>query len=250
MGTILAVTNGMRRIALIGIMFTAVLATIFAARPAIAMGPMATQDEVCDTAADYFLGDENYPEAVKSHRLVIAAHPDDALAHYHLGFALGMLGRHAEELAEYRDAARLGLGHWDLFLNLGRVYLEQGDLGAATGALETAVSLGPDHAEAHFNLGLVYERRGMIAHAQRQILASLRLDPGAPDARNMLGLVYAEEGDFAQARKVWTELGRSEPDFGPARANLALLDLAEHRTDESLSSRAAGFRTASSGGPR
>jgi Tfp pilus assembly protein PilF len=83
---------------------------------------------------------------------------NDALAHYHLGFAYGMVGRDAEEISEYLWAAKLGLHRWDLFLNLGLAYLEQHQLSNATAALETAVFLGPEHPETHFNLATVYER--------------------------------------------------------------------------------------------
>src|SRR5712691_3515097 len=114
---------------------------------------VSSGNEICDAKADYFLGIEDYPETAKLHRILIASHPNDALAHYHLGFAYGMLGRHTEELAEYRRAVGLGLKQWDLFLNLGLVYLEEGNTDAATDALANAVALGPSHAEAHFNLG-------------------------------------------------------------------------------------------------
>jgi tetratricopeptide (TPR) repeat protein len=222
----------------------------FLRHPASAIGRTPGEDDVCATSADYSLGTENYPDAIRLHGQIIATHPDDALAHYHRGFALGMLGRHLEELAEYREAIRLGLKKWDLFLNLGRVYLEQGDLAASTGAFTTAVSLGPDHAEAHFNLGLAYERRGMIASAEQQMLIAVRLDPGQADARNMLGLVYAEEGDFLRARKIWTDLARTDVDFEPARRNLAVLDSIDHLSAKGLSQDTANFRTASSGVPR
>src|SRR5437879_12482898 len=76
-------------------------------------------DEICDATADYFLGVEDYPETVKLHRLLVAAHPNEALAHYHLGFAYGMLGRRSAELAEYRRAGSLGLQQWDFFRNTG-----------------------------------------------------------------------------------------------------------------------------------
>ena len=183
---------------------------------------VSSRNEICDATADYFLGIEDYPEAAKLHRILVAAHPDDALAHYHLGFAYGMLGRHTDELAEYRQAVSLGLKQWDLFLNLGLVYLEDGNTDAATGALATAVALGPGHAEAHFNLGLVYERRGKLAEARREMLTSLRLDPNQAEARNMLGVIYAEDGDYATAHEVWSDLARTG--FEPARANLAILD--------------------------
>ncbi|HEV2174744.1 MAG TPA: tetratricopeptide repeat protein [Nitrospira sp.] len=185
---------------------------------------VSSRYDICDATADYFLGIEDYPEAAKLHRILVAAHPDEALAHYHLGFAYGMLGRHTEELAEYRRAASLGLKQWDLFLNLGLAYLEDGNNDAATDTLTTAVALGPGHPEAHFNLGLVYERRGMLAEAKREMLTSLRLDPNQPEARNMLGVIYAEDGDYATAHEVWSELARTG--FEPARSNLAILDRA------------------------
>jgi tetratricopeptide (TPR) repeat protein len=183
-----------------------------------------SSEQVCDASADYFLGMEDYGEAVATHRRVLAAHPTDALAHYHLGFAFGMTGERQREIAEYRKAAALGLRDWDLYLNLGRALLEGGDLTGAAGSLKTAVALAPDRPEAHFNLGLAYERSGILTAAHDELQLSLRLDPRQPDARNMMGLIYAEEHDYSHARQVWGDLARTEPDFEPARLNLAILD--------------------------
>jgi len=188
---------------------------------------IAQNDEVCDPIADYFLGMEDYPEAIRRHRMVINRNPDNALAHYHLGFAYGMTGHHNDELREYRDAVDLGLSDWALFLNLGLLYLESQRLEAATDVLRLATLLGPDRPETHFNLGLVYERRGMLSPAEQEILLSLRLDGDQPDALNTLGVIYAEEGDYARAREEWTDLLRTRPGYQPARANLTILDRAE-----------------------
>src|SRR6266446_3972251 len=107
----------------------------------------APDDEVCDVNADFALGLENYPTAIELHRNFLHAHNDNALAHYHLGFAYGMTGRTTEEINEYLAAARLRLDKWDLFLNLGLAYLSQNDSPDAIKALRTAVLLGPDHPE-------------------------------------------------------------------------------------------------------
>jgi len=184
-------------------------------------------EQVCDPIADYFLGMEDYPEAIRLHRVVINRSPDNALAHYHLGFAYGMVGRHDEELREYRDAVDLGLSDWALFLNLGLLYLESQHLAAATDVLRLATLLGPDRPETHFNLGLVYERRGMLGPAEQEILLSLRLDGDQPDALNTLGVIYAEEGEYSRAREEWNDLLRTRPAYEPARANLTILDRAE-----------------------
>jgi Flp pilus assembly protein TadD len=190
----------------------------------------SNQDEqICDATADYFLGNQDYPEAARLHRLIVEEHPNDALAHYHLGFAEGMMGQNADELDQYQRAAHLGLKNWDLYLNLGRVYLEQGRIGPATDAFQSAVALGPGYPEAHFNLGLAYERQGMLAPASAELVKSLALDPSQRDARNMLAVVDAEQGNYLAARTIWIELVHSQPSFAPAQANLAILESALKR---------------------
>ncbi len=210
----------------------------------------AVADElVCNPTADYFLGAEDYGNAIAAHRRLLAANPADALAHYHLGFAYGMTGERSAELAEYHTAAALGLKQWDLELNLGRAELEAGELIEATRDFQQAVALDPRHPEGYFNLGLAYERRGMLALAGAAIRSSLALDPNQPDARNMLGLIDAEQGDYASAREIWTRLARSAPDFAPARKNLATLERIEAAKNPS-SPEPRPFRTAFAAAPR
>jgi Flp pilus assembly protein TadD len=187
---------------------------------AIAAG---SSDQVCDVAADYPLGLEDYAQAIRLHEDLIRRQPRNALAHYHLGFALGMVGDRAAEVREYQRAAALGLNNWDLFLNLGMAQLEDGDLDSATASLRRAVLLGASHPESHFNLALVEVQRGMLPEAEREILLSLRLSPPQPDARNLLGVIYAQQGNSAKAALVWRELLADAPDYQPARTNLSLL---------------------------
>jgi len=182
-----------------------------------------SEQQVCNVAADYALGVEDYWEAIRLHTQVVRERPNDALVHYHLGFAEGMVGNRTAELGEYQRAAALGLKNWDLFLNLGLAQFEDGDLDAATDSLRQAVLLGENHPEAHFNLALVYERRGLLADAERETQASLGLIPGQADARNLLGVIYAREGKTARAWMEWREVVRDVPDYEPARTNLALL---------------------------
>lgn len=180
-------------------------------------------EQVCNVVADYALGSEDYADAIRLHRQVLRAHPQNALAHYHLGFAQGMVGNRVAELKEYRQAKALGLRNWDLFLNMGRAELEAGELEGAENSLSQAVSLGPDHPESHFNLALVYELRADLTDAEREVLASLHLDSRQLDARNLLGVVYAQRGETARAASVWQQLTKEAPNFTPARTNLAIL---------------------------
>src|SRR5271170_6791700 len=132
-----------------------------------------SEGEICDLTADSALGLEDYPAAIALHREFLRSHGDDALTHYHLGFAYGMTGRTTYEINEYLAAARLGLHRWDLFLNLGLAYLGQNDFSRAINALQTAVLLGPTHPETHFNLAIAYEKGGRLHEALLEITDSL-----------------------------------------------------------------------------
>jgi tetratricopeptide (TPR) repeat protein len=184
----------------------------------------AADEQVCDVRSDYALGLEDYPKAIALHRQLLQSDSGNALAHYHLGFAYSMVGDSSNEISEYLEAVRLGLQQWDLFMNLGLAYLERDEKAQAIDAFETAVSLGPGHSEAHFNLALAYERSNRLSDALREISTSLRLAPQDPDARNTRAIIFAELGDQKNARAEWLRLVRAEPDYAPARANLAILN--------------------------
>jgi Flp pilus assembly protein TadD len=192
---------------------------------AIASGPPARKADrlVCDVAADNALAAQDYPTAIDLHRTILGLGKNNALAHYHLGFAYGMTGNASEEISEYRTAIGLGLNAWDLFLNLGLAYYDQHDLPAATAALGTAVLFGPEHAETHFNLALVYERENRLPEAFREIKISIVLEPEDLDAANAEAVICARMGNLAFARVIWMQLVRTAPDYLPARSNLAIL---------------------------
>src|SRR5690242_21448556 len=89
----------------------------------------------CDVAADLALKVGDYAKAIKLHQQLLLSDSNNALAHYHLGFAYGMLGFTAAEISEYRTASALGFKKWDLFLNLGLAYADGQDLKDAATAL-------------------------------------------------------------------------------------------------------------------
>jgi tetratricopeptide (TPR) repeat protein len=203
------------------LLFAAIaLALLF---PCVTSSWAAGSEEICDVNADYVLGLEDYPAAIALHLKVLRAHNDNALAHYHLGFAYGMTGRKRDEINEYHAAARLGLDQWDLFLNLGLAYLDQNDLPKAINALQTAALLGPDHSEGHLNLAIAYEKGNRLHEALLEITASLHLAPEDPDERNTKGIICARLGDLVCARDEWARLVQFAPDYEPARVDLAIL---------------------------
>jgi Flp pilus assembly protein TadD len=222
--------NAKRSLSAIATGLLMLLAAIVSSTAASAQGNLAnptqaaTEAQICDLNADFALGREDYAAAITSHRELLRAQPNNALAHYHLGFAYGMTGRSTEELAEYLTAERLGLKSWDLFLNLGLVYLGQHEFERAAEAFGTAVALGPQHPEAHFNLALAYESTYRMEAALREIEIARSLAPRDPDVVNTDAIIRAETGDTVRAQQLWTDLLQISPDYAPARANLAVLN--------------------------
>lgn len=198
------------------------IVSVWTAPVAAEFAPPGSDGPICDSLADYFLGTEDYPEAIRLHLEVLQRDPNSALAHYHLGFAYGMVGQTGEEIREYERAVALGLRIFDLFLNLGVARFERGDLGGATQALQTASNLS-DWPDVHFNLALVYERRGMLREAEIEVHRALSQRPNNPDYLNILAVVAADRGNVAQARDIWLEILSNHSQYLPALANLRIL---------------------------
>jgi Flp pilus assembly protein TadD len=205
-------------------MLIAALALLILLTSPVSTIARAADGQVCDATADFALGREDYLRAIVSHRALLQSQPDNALAHYHLGFAYGMVGRSSEELIEYETAARLGLKDWDLFLNLGLAYLGHNESEEATKAFETAVALGAEHSAAHLNLAIVYESEHRLEEALGEITIARRLAPRDLEAANMDAIISFEIGDIAHARDIWTRLVQFAPDNVAVRANLSMLD--------------------------
>jgi Flp pilus assembly protein TadD len=213
----LRLSVGLRTICIVAIAFVLLLSPIAESWAA------TSEDEICDVNADFALGLADYPAAIALHRKFLRSHRDNALAHYHLGFAYGMTGRTTDEINEYLAAAKLGLDKWDLFLNLGLAYLAQNEYAKAINTLQIAVLLGPDHPEAHFNLAIAYERSSRLREALQEVTASLLLAPSDPDEHNIKAIICAEMRDRVCARDEWAHLVQVAPDYTPARVNLAIL---------------------------
>ena len=210
----------------VGTSISILAATLLVLSVVTASGPPAGKADrlACDVAADIALEAQDYQSAIELHRKFLRSRNNNALAHYHLGFAYGMTGDVSKEIREYRRAISLGLKVWDLFLNLGLAYYDQHDLPSATAALGTAVLFGPEHAETHFNLAVVYERENRLPEALQEIVRALALEPTDLDAANTHAVICARMGNLVGARDIWMQLVRTAPDYAPARSNLAILN--------------------------
>jgi tetratricopeptide (TPR) repeat protein len=89
----------------------------------------------------------------------------------------------------------------DVYLNLGRLDHEAGNLGAAEARYRRAVECDPEDATAHYNLGVLLEDRERPEEAILAYRQALARDPDAADAHYNLGLLLETMGRRAEAMR-------------------------------------------------
>ncbi len=99
-----------------------------------------------------------------------------AALHNKRGVALVMMDRKAEALGDFRAALELQPAFSAALVNLGNMYLEEGDIEEAILQYLAAVRADDTYALAHFNLGAAYKKLGRHAEAVREWRTATRLE--------------------------------------------------------------------------
>ena len=124
-----------------------------AARPIAipqARPPMTLSDDpaVLADQADELLTQKRFGEAVGAYRKLLELAPDDVDTYNDLGLALHYAGRSGEALQVLESGTRKDAGFQRIWLTLGFVRLQLGQVDAARTALQACVDLDPDSAVA------------------------------------------------------------------------------------------------------
>ncbi len=158
----------------------------------------------------------------------LAQRPDDAAAHFQLGYVYSGLERWDEAKAEYSKAAALNPKLAAAHLNLGLVLLER-DPAAAVEPFRRAAELLPDQSRPQFLLGLALERSGNPAAAIEQYQAAERLDGKNFEVEFALGRILLASGRAGEAEARFREAVALRGDSAAARALLANSLLAQKK---------------------
>jgi tetratricopeptide (TPR) repeat protein len=195
--------------------------------------------------------------AEAAYRSAIDADPSFAEAHNNLGVLLMQSNRSREALEEFERAYAIDPEYPRTLNNLAAWYEHEGDLGRARGYIDRALAKKGDEVEIRYNAGIILGRQGdfagSAAHFRRLIeiepthLAArvglgkslfmaerfpeaaaafdrvLEAEPRHVEALYFLGLSRARLDDLAGARKAWEACLAIQPDYEPARRQLATL---------------------------
>jgi Tfp pilus assembly protein PilF len=133
-------------------------------------------------------------------------------------------GKPAQAIEEYQNALRADPAYFDACYNLGLAARDNGDLGLALIAYETALALKSD-SNARYNFALALRDSGYAQDAADQLRKVLATNPNELRAHLSLANVGAQQlHQPALAREHYArvlELNPSHPEAGKIRAWLA-----------------------------
>ena len=139
-------------------------------------------------------------EAESTLRTFLAAHPEDADAHFLLGYALFREQKATESLAEFTAGAKYRRPRADELKVVAADYVMLGDYSDADKWFSQVVSEMPEDADAWYLLGRTRYNENEFAAAISAFQRALTLRPKYLEAENNIGLAWKELNDREKAR--------------------------------------------------
>jgi len=109
-----------------------------------------------------------------------------------------------------------------------------GDLDAAVGAFNEAVTIDPKYAPAYYNRGRAHALQNKPDEAIADYSQAIQLDPKYEDAYYRRGSLRGQKGDFDEAISDFSEVIKLDPKYAPAYYNLGHVQYFKGDLDDAL----------------
>ena len=152
----------------------------------------------------------------------VTKNPKAWLAQYHLGVALGQVGRLHEATQCFGEALRIKPDDPETRYNLGVALFRLGRVPEAMAQWERALRLNPDDVAAHYNLANALKETGKIEEAITHYEQALRIQPDFAKAHYNLAVALRRAGEVANS----TEHCRRAIDLAIAQGDTELANAA------------------------
>lgn len=164
--------------------------------------------------------DKDYSAAQDDYEKYLSQRPNDATAHFDLGYVYTAQQQAAKAIAEYRRAIALDPKMEQAQLNLGISLLSNSPKDAIE-PLQNVLALDYSFERGHLLLGVAEQRSGNNAAAETELLVAAKLNPDDPEAHAQLGRLYLADGKAADAEAQFRELLRIRPGDNQGEMGLA-----------------------------
>ena len=212
------------------------------------------------------LGPEKASEALKSFDRALELKPDEIDTLRDKALALRALGKAEDEIEIYKRMSELNKEEWGIWLRLGDLQLEVGDIKGAISSYdkslvlkddlvpayirraialafdeqsakalksaETATKLDPDNPEAWLIRGDVNLRAGKHKSAMKSLKKASELDPTNASVENTMGMVSYKDGKLSDATKHLRRAIIRRKKYPTAMRNLGLILMEQEKWED------------------
>jgi len=123
---------------------------------------------------------------------------------------------------------------WAGYTNLGKIFLERGQVGEAMDQFRKALEINPNYDIAHNNLGDAFLHRGQVDEAMDQFRKALEINPSYVVAHNNLGNALSQKGQVDEAVAEFQKALEINPSYNVAHNNLGNALLKKGQVDEAV----------------
>jgi len=118
-----------------------------------------------------------------------------------------------------------------VYLLLGNLWMEAGNLDAALEVYQNLVTNFPASFAGHFFIGKILSEQGQAKKAETSLLRALELEPDLEEARFQLLKIYSNSGDLAKVVLLYEELLQKNPKNIRAALELGLFQYKNNLAD-------------------
>jgi len=162
--------------------------------------------------------------------------PQEVMALYNAGYVHGMLQQTEDALKCYQKAEATGEDVFEVIFQLGKLYLDQGELDAAKTYLEKAIWLQPDAWIAYLHLGECCEALHMTDEAVSHYETAVKKNPTDACALSALGSLYDEKAENPEISALFCEKAvEMSPENGLFQFRLGKVYFRQDQAEKALS---------------
>ncbi len=169
------------------------------------------------------LHEGDYAASAQRFRAVLARKIASFEIHFYLARALSGLGRHAEAVTHFQEAARRAPGHAAAWEGLARSLVASGRKAEARKAYAAALPLSPRSGKLRAELGDFLRELGAIDEAIRRQTEATELSPGVAAYWNSLGMTLGGNRRMDEAEHAFREACRLDDKDHRYAYNLGLI---------------------------
>jgi tetratricopeptide (TPR) repeat protein/O-antigen ligase len=147
--------------------------------------------------------------------------PQEVKYYVTLAQIYGNKGWYEDAFSEYRKAIALAPEQIDLWKQLSKLLVQQGNLDETVVMWHEFIKSHSQNAQAHINLASVYVLQDRLDDAIQQYLVAANIDRGDSNCFLKVADLYMQQGKSAEALRIWQNMIKQKP-YSSAMAHYCL----------------------------